>query len=455
MMYEQCRRLVETGAFLISVYDESEDVATIVFAAGLPAVLGATYRGADSRSLREGRAVLHHSERGNGFWRLVQSQQPVLSSAIAAPLIDEERVTGEIAVFAPCGVAYGAADLKAVETLAWLSAVALGNVRHLEALERGRREAERLEEIGRALVGSLELEEVLASVTSAAISLFDAGGSTVWLLDDTNETVRVAWSAGELSPRLGLKLRVPAQLYEHMRRGEPFVFEDVRNADALSPELRTLTGATSSMGVPLHAGHRLIGALSVGHGTKRHYASDDVRLLQRLGVYAAIAVTNARLHEELRALSLTDPLTGLPNRRQLEIYLEREFAAAIRGRPLAMLVFDLDNFKDYNDFAGHDAGDDALRAIGQLLAGQTRRMNLAARYGGDEFITVLSGADADSALLHADRIAAAIAAHPLLGPLGIRASIGMACFASSMREPLDLIRAADRDMYLRKANRER
>jgi diguanylate cyclase (GGDEF)-like protein len=133
--------------------------------------------------------------------------------------------------------------------------------------------------------------------------------------------------------------------------------------------------------------------------------------------------------------------------------LEREFAAAQRGRPLTVLLVDADNFKYYNDRAGHQAGDEALRAVATTLAGQTRAMNLAARLGGDEFVAVLSGSDREGGLVHAARIGHAIEANPLLGPIGVRATIGVASFDASMTSPDDLLRAADRDMYAQKSGR--
>jgi diguanylate cyclase (GGDEF)-like protein len=135
------------------------------------------------------------------------------------------------------------------------------------------------------------------------------------------------------------------------------------------------------------------------------------------------------------------------------MFLEKEFAAARRGRRLACILFDLDNFKSYNDTAGHQAGDEALHAFGEVLHTQTRAMNLAARYGGDEFITILADVDRAGALTHAERIAEAVEQHPLLQSAGIRTSAGVAVYDLRMSSPADLIRAADADLYARKAIR--
>jgi PleD family two-component response regulator len=101
----------------------------------------------------------------------------------------------------------------------------------------------------------------------------------------------------------------------------------------------------------LSFGDQVIGALSAGVVRDHAFDDDDAHLIERLAGHASVALKNARLHASLQALSLTDPLTGLPNRRHLEIHLGQELAAAQRGRKLSVVLFDLDNFKTYNDTA--------------------------------------------------------------------------------------------------------
>jgi two-component system, cell cycle response regulator len=207
--------------------------------------------------------------------------------------------------------------------------------------------------------------------------------------------------------------------------------------------------------VPLQGGDQVIGALSVTGARGRDFRPGDARLLERLAGHAAVAMENARLHSALHTLSLTDPLTRLPNRRQLDIHLSREFAAAQRGRALSVVLFDVDSFKEYNDTAGHVAGDSALEALARIMADETRAMNLVARYGGDEFLAVLSDTDLEGAERHADRIHRRVLADPFLSEAGLTLSSGAAVFDEDMDRVEDLIRAADRDMYRAKGeNRE-
>jgi diguanylate cyclase (GGDEF)-like protein len=209
--------------------------------------------------------------------------------------------------------------------------------------------------------------------------------------------------------------------------------------------------AESAIGVPLVSEGELIGALSVSHVESRDYSPREARLLERFAHHAAVAVANARLHDRVRTLSLTDPLTGLPNRRHMNILLEKEFAAAERGRSLSVVLFDLDDFKRYNDTMGHPAGDAVLKRFAEILREETRAMNMAARYGGDEFICILSGTNDEGGAIHAGRVMRAVHKDDLMSDMGV--SAGMAVYDPDMKTPEDLIRAADRELYRAKADR--
>ena len=166
---------------------------------------------------------------------------------------------------------------------------------------------------------------------------------------------------------------------------------------------------------------------------------------------------NRRLQDELRALTITDPLTGLHNRRHFDIVCATEWERAHRdGRPLTLLFIDIDYFKTYNDDHGHRAGDDCLAMVGRTIARSLKRpADIAARYGGDEFVVLLPNTDADGALDVAQRVKAAIYALDI--PHGaaqfgrVTASIGV---AQHMPGPNDtsqeLLECADRALYAAK-----
>jgi len=155
------------------------------------------------------------------------------------------------------------------------------------------------------------------------------------------------------------------------------------------------------------------------------------------------------LHRQRNAIedmALTDPLTGLPNRRHAKMFLDHEFGSAQRGQPLVVVLFDLDGFKQYNDTYGHPAGDEALKIFADILANTTRRMNLSARHGGEEFISILTGSAEAGARVFADRVREQVeqAAFPV-GQLTV--SAGLAGYRDAHKTPDDLIAAADLALY--------
>lgn len=168
-----------------------------------------------------------------------------------------------------------------------------------------------------------------------------------------------------------------------------------------------------------------------------------------VGVAVALGWMSELLHRERRKaenLAMIDDLTGLPNRRLARRFLEMEVAAAQRGRRLTLVMFDLDHFKAYNDNHGHLAGDAVIAAMGHALNENTRRMNLPARWGGEEFVAILSDTTREGALHFVERVRTTLSAIPLSGG-PITFSAGIAVFEPSLGSADALLEAADRALY--------
>lgn len=167
-----------------------------------------------------------------------------------------------------------------------------------------------------------------------------------------------------------------------------------------------------------------------------------------ISIGLSVGIVSELLHQErarAERLALLDGLTGLPNRRLADIILEKEFAAARRGRSFAVVLFDLDRFKNFNDQHGHAAGDEALRAFVRVLKSRTRRMDISARYGGEEFITVLSGGTAMAGTRFAESVRCELAG--VIDPAPFTVSAGVAAYTDGMEEVADLMAAADEALY--------
>ncbi|HEY1191059.1 MAG TPA: GGDEF domain-containing protein [Gemmata sp.] len=168
--------------------------------------------------------------------------------------------------------------------------------------------------------------------------------------------------------------------------------------------------------------------------------------------YLAGGNIEAEYHEEIYRLAIQDGLTRLPNRRALDEFLEREVGRSRRhARPLSVLLLDLDRFKAVNDVHGHLCGDTVLRALADRLRAGVRVEDLCARYGGEEFAVVLVETDHATATEIAERLRAAVAAHPFRfenEELALTVSIGVATtWGDTANTPSELLRVADSRLY--------
>ena len=204
----------------------------------------------------------------------------------------------------------------------------------------------------------------------------------------------------------------------------------------------------SSAVVPIFQ-ERLMGALQViAWDPARVWQENEILLLRTVANQVAVAVNHARLFAQTQQQALTDALTGCHNRRSFEMQLDRELQAARRRhQPLSLVMLDLDQFKQLNDSAGHDAGDAALRKLGNCFRQELRGVDLAARFGGDEFALILPNAYSEGAMLVAERLRARIEQIDVPGFGRLSASIGIATFPSHASTRAEMVIAADAALY--------
>jgi diguanylate cyclase (GGDEF)-like protein len=208
----------------------------------------------------------------------------------------------------------------------------------------------------------------------------------------------------------------------------------------------------------LHKG-RVVGVLELLGETDEPFDDEAVELLQALGAQAAMAVVNSDLYEATLELSVTDPLTSLMNRRAMQKRLNIEVVRAQRfGLPLAVLMIDVDHFKQYNDRMGHLLGDEALKAVAHALESSVRKVDAVARFGGEEFCVILPRTDDAAALDVAEKLCDAIRALKPPGgngqPIGrMSISCGVAIYPKDLPAVVDapvaevLLDTADRAVY--------
>jgi diguanylate cyclase (GGDEF)-like protein len=310
------------------------------------------------------------------------------------------------------------------------------------------------------LQSCLTADEVYSHIRDAMPRLFPGDSGSVTILNASGnlmETMAV-WGLNPPPQRVFS----PNDCWAFRRGREHFV------TDAASP-LRcahlTADDGPVTCCVPMLAQGDTVGVLQFNLATvdsseqrdDAGVASSTRALATALAEHTALALANLRLRELLRSQSIVDSLTGLFNRRYLENVLERECRRAVRAkRPLSVLVLDVDHFKQFNDTWGHEGGDAVLRELSSLMRSHFRGDDIACRYGGEEFVILLSEATLDHAFTRAEELRREV--HRLvvehrkqpLGPISV--SIGLAGLPDHGVTPEDLIAAADRALYQAKSN---
>ena len=360
---------------------------------------------------------------------------------------------------------FSSAEVELARALGEQAATA---IRHARLYRRGERQNRRLKallETSRVLVSSLDAGAVLGEVRREVADLFDVRGEAVTLLLRRGDTF-VRFEPGPAASGDG-----PATVeFDDLHR---------RAVDALGPAIEE-DDAGSRLVVPFVSGDTAEGLLDVRVGAALATGADEVELLQVLATQAAAALANAALYRTIERQAITDGLTGLFNHRYFYERLNQEIARAQRyGLPLSLLMIDIDDFKHFNDRFGHPSGDLVLKEVGRILGVNLRAgIDIAARYGGEEFTIVLPNTSRDGAQVVGTRLARELSSLPGASPVNdqgavsvserirvsvaasslpgvddgtrITVSIGVACFPGPAGGPGELVRNADKALYLAK-----
>lgn len=303
-----------------------------------------------------------------------------------------------------------------------------------------------LEELGRL---ALHLIGRALPVEAYAILLWDEAGERLG--------VQAAFGLPEEGTR-GLTLRLGEGLAGLVAQtGQALLIPDVSAEPRCRAEAPLHLPRGACLCLPLRLpGRAPLGVLTAQHPEPHGLTLGDLDLGQAVANQVAAALENAQLYQRTKELATRDELTGLFNRRHFFDQLEKEVQRARRYRRVfALLLLDLDGFKAYNDTHGHLQGDEALKEVARLLLAGTRRADIVARFGGEEFVVLLPEIAAPGAGVVAEKIRTAVAAYPFAGrhtqPGGqLTVTLGLASYPTDATEGLELLDRADRAMYLGK-----
>ncbi|MBM3129745.1 MAG: sensor domain-containing diguanylate cyclase [Chloroflexi bacterium] len=376
---------------------------------------------------------------------------------IGLPLKIGARIVGVMNVAYQDPRAFSKEELRVLELLASQAAIAVENARLFDETKQRAERMSALNEIGQALTATLKFGQLYRLIYQQArrvltadcfyIAIYDEHHNTIhfpFMYDDGVELPNQVQPLGD-----GPSSRVIRTRASHLanRSSDP-IFQGGAHFGTLSKV------AASAIFVPMMLGPRVLGVISAQSYREGSYQPEDVQVLETIAAQAAIALENARLYDEVRQLAVTDEVTGLFNRRGLFQLGQREIERAIRyQRPLAAIMLDIDHFKQINDTYGHPAGDRVLRALAGCCRESIRTLDIAGRYGGEEFFLLLPETDLASALVIAERLRHSVEETNVeSGHSQIRftISLGVTTMAPDISNLATLIERADQAQYLAK-----
>jgi len=329
------------------------------------------------------------------------SQLSVAGSAIGVPILNDKELIAVLYVESLQAMAFNQADAKTLETLANQISASVQRARLFSNSQEHLQAMSAIQTISHVVSTSLDLEKIFTSVVQVLKNTFGYTHASIYLLE------------GDYL-QLGAQVGYPEDLAIHkihisqgvsgrtIKTKTPQFIQDVTKETSF---LRASKDVQSEICVPLLKDNRVLGTLNVESQLNSTLTQADVDLLTTLAVPIALAVDNARLHAQVKAMAMTDAVSGLSNRHAFEEALISEVERSKRlGYPVSLIIFDLDSFKNYNDTWGHPAGDVRLKATAALIMKNLRKYDLAARYGGDEFAIILPNTDEEGALVFAKRL---------------------------------------------------
>jgi diguanylate cyclase (GGDEF)-like protein/PAS domain S-box-containing protein len=384
--------------------------------------------------------ILRHARDGTPFWAMVE----------LAP-VDNDR--GELVNFVEV-----TSDVTELKRASERAEAAMESQRELNA--RLQQSVAELEEIGArdAQLGEMRdllhtcqtTEEVIRVARYFLPHLLPGSGGALYFLRNQRNVLEASLSWGESG--LGESVFAPDACWA-LRRGKPHYVNDVgvgmrcRHTDPAS------SGGTLCM--PMSPSGDAQGMLHVqfeGTGAERNLPRAHYDFFRAVAENLQLALSNARLRENLAQQAIRDPLTGAVNRRHFEDAFERELRRCARKeRNVSVLMLDVDHFKRFNDTYGHEAGDLVLRQVVDAIGEVVRAEDLVCRYGGEEFVVLLPETEPEVALRRAEQIRAGIEGKKLefrnqsLGELTV--SIGCATYPENGESPDSLLRGADAALY--------
>ena len=346
-----------------------------------------------------------------------------------------------------------------------------------QAIQGREDELRKLFDLVQTVESGVLLDEVLNKIFEGFRGLIPFERIGCAFLSDDARHVVAYWAKSELGPvKIGAGYTQPmlgSSLEQVFETRQPRILNDLEaylDAKPASASTRSIVaeGGRASLTCPLVVDDRPLGFLFFTSKRKNAYDGTHQTLFRQIAGQVSLIIDRSRMYERLVAhnrrlldqtrhlelIATTDALTKVLNRHAIEEVVAQAWSDFVRfHHAFGLILVDIDHFKAINDSYGHAAGDRALRAFAQRLAGEIRKTDAIGRYGGEEFLMVIDGMDAAGVLATAERLRHIVAAAPfdIEGSQVMTASFGAAAADTTAASGFDLIQRADRALYAAKA----
>lgn len=393
--------------------------------------------------------------RGLSYYREAED----VSAFLGVPVVEGGHLRGVLCVDRRDNRPFSEKDTHVVEEAAGWIVRAIENERLFASIEKSRHELSRFFDASRRLNSVLTPAEVFAVALETAREMlpYDVAAITSYDPDTDTHTVEAvasgdgfeqidAWKGSSFKDNTGLVSMVVKNRHYlpyggNLRDHDPVVFG----------EGQTIQGLKSMLVLPLIVQDQPIGTFVVGHSHAHRYTVERRELLEVVSNQVAVTLQNANLYARMEEMATTDGLTGLVNHRTFQSRLDEAIARHRRtNKPFALVLTDIDHFKQVNDTHGHPAGDEVLRQVANCFRANLRETDVPARYGGEEFVVILEDTDLEGAVVIAERLRNEIKKMTFnseKGPFQCTISMGIGYWPDDAIGKQDLIDLSDQAMY--------
>ena len=379
---------------------------------------------------------------------------------VAVPIVESGHLRGILAADRDAPFTEADRDLLADAGGQVLRVVQAEQV--FRAVERAKYEHERFYQATAMLGRALTPEQVMETAFDAAAAIADYDVGAIALYEKERARHRVAavrvreGGAGLVDEKqlVGLEFKDNAGLASMVVKNRHYLPAGGEPREMSAPIYTRkvkLDDAKSLLVLPLIAADEAIGTLTLVARAEKRFGNDVREMLAVIANQVAVSLQNGFLYKRMETMATTDGLTGLTNHRSFQERFEDLLMRAQRhGHKVALLLCDIDHFKNVNDNYGHPVGDEVLRRVAKVLQEVPRKIDIPARYGGEEFAVLLDNVDVAQAKAVAERLRIEIAKTVVetdKGPLSVTESIGIAAFPDDGRDRATLIERADLALY--------